>query len=447
VRERVATVASHRTAEAMLAAACTIAIVLARRALPWFVPPLLAFGGAALAIDLARREHREPGPVRPLAWVITALLVVAVLSPARLPNDLRPYAADGRIVAHYHRNPYVALPHEFASDPVFARVRDAPAPYGPLFLGAAAASGVLTDATVLPARLPYQAGAALAVGAALLLLWRTRRSTAALALVGLHPAVAGTIVNGGHNDAFIGLALLAAVLAAERRRYLGAGTIVAAGVLVKATAGLALVPLAVWSFARGGRRAALAVVGPTALLVVPLTLATPGMLHAVHATNRGIVTRTSIWNLDPLRAPVTPRLGDGAVTQLAIVLIAVAVVIVSVSRRSLAARVTGATAAWLVLSAYVMPWYTVWALPVAALEPRRPMSRVVAWQGAVATAAFLVPHRLLGNWFVSFPLGWIASVALLVAFVRALRSPADGGDSPEARIRRALPGGRSLRAS
>jgi len=129
------------------------------------------------------------------------------------------------------------------------------------------------------------------------------------------------------------------------------------------------------------------------------------------------------------------------------VLIAVAVVIVSFSRRSLATRVTGAAAAWLVLSAYVMPWYTVWALPVAALEPRRPMSRVVAWQGAVVTAAFLVPHRLLGNWFVSFSLGWIASVALLVAFVRALRSPPDAGESPRVPVRRVLPGARSLRAS
>jgi len=447
MRDRTAAVATHRTSEAALAAACTVAIVLGRHVLPWYASPILALAGAGLAIDLARREQRQPGPVTPLACIIGALLVIAVLSPARVPNDLRPYAADGRLVAHYHRNPYVVRPSGIEHDPAFVRVRDAPAPYGPLFLGGAAAATVFTDATSLPARLPYQGAAALAVGAALVLLWRTRRSTAALALVGLHPAVAATIVNGGHNDAFVGLAVLAAVLAAERRHYLGSGVILAAGMLVKVTAGLALLPIAVWAYARGGRRAALAVVAPSALFVVPVTFATPGMLRAMRASDLGVVTRTSIWNLDPFRAPAIARLGDGAVTQFATLAIAAAIVFVSFRAWPLATRVTGATTAWLVGSAYVMPWYTVWALPVAALAPRQAMSRVAAWQGAVVTAAFLVPHRLLGNWFVAFSLGWIASVALLGAFVAALRTPprVDGvGDGAGSR---ALPDARSLRPS
>jgi hypothetical protein len=293
----------------------------------------------------------------------------------------------------------------------------------------------------------YQGAAALAMGAALMLLWRSRRSTAALALVGLHPVVAGTIVNGGHNDAFIGLALLAAVLAAERKRWLGAGVVIAVAMLVKVTAGLVLLPLAVWALARGGRRAVLGVVAPAMLVAVPLTITIPGSFHALHASDLGFVTRTSVWNLYPLRAPLFPRLGDGAVTQLALAAIAVGIVVVSFGRQPLGPRVTGAAAAWLVGSAYIMPWYTVWALPVAGLDPRGRFSRVVAWQGAVVTAAFVIPRRLLTSWFISFPLGWIASIALVVAFVWAVRAPA--GDEPitaEA-APRALPAARSLRAS
>ena len=418
--------AEHRNlqfGEAVLAAACSAAIVVARNTLPSFASPVLAACGAALVIDLTRRERAAPSPVRPLACVIAALFVVGVATPPHVPNDIRSYAADGRMVAHYHRSPYVVRPSELAPDPAVARVRDATAPYGPLFITATAAASVIAQHSAIPERLFYQGGAALAMGVALVLLWRARRSTAGLVLVGLHPAVATIIVNGGHNDAFVGLALLAAVLAAERRHYLGAGGIIAAAMLIKVTAGLALLPLAVWALTRDGRRATARVLVPTLLLVVPSTLAIRGALGAMHASDLGLVTRTSIWNLYPLRAPLVPSFGDGAVTQLALVAVGAAVVFVSLRRAPLTDRVVGGVAAWLVLSAYVMPWYTVWALPLAALDPRRPLARLVALQGALVTVAFLIPPRLLSSWFVSFPLGWIASIAFVAMFVGAVRRP------------------------
>ena len=63
------------------------------------------------------------------------------------------------------------------------------------------------------------------------LLWRATRSTAALALVGLHPEVAGSIVNAGHNDAMVALGLLWPGVAPGRdghlRRGLGARRVAA----------------------------------------------------------------------------------------------------------------------------------------------------------------------------------------------------------------------------
>ena len=408
--------------EAAASAGCTAVVILLRPHLPVLLSVALVFAGAVLAIDLARREHRSPSDVRPLAFVIGALLLIAVAIPPHFPSDIRAYEADGRIVAHYHRNPYVVPPGALAPDPAFLHVHDATAPYGPLFIGGAAVVSEASRSVPETERLWYQAGAAIAIGAALVLLWRARRSSAALVLVGLHPVVAGVIVNGGHNDAFIGLALLAAVLAAERRQFGGAGAILAAAMLVKVTAGLALIPMAAWVMTRHGRRALVPFLAPAAIVVVPITLAVPGLLTSLHAANFALVTRTSVWSMYPFRGPLLPRFGDGAVTQLSLVCVGLAVVVVSRGRRDLEDRVTGAAAAWLVLSAYVMPWYTVWALPVGALGPQRPLTRVVAWQGAVVASAFLIPYTLLANRVVSFTLGWIAPTALLFAFVRAVRA-------------------------
>src|SRR4051812_28395510 len=163
MRDRLVAVGTHRLSEAILAAACTVALVLGRHAFPWFVPPLLALAGAALAIDLSRREHRAPGPVCPLACVIGVLFVAAVLSPASMPNDLRPYAADGRLVAHYHLNPYLISPSQIERDPEFENIRDAPAPYGAVFLVVATGVSVVADALVVPERMLYQGTAALAM--------------------------------------------------------------------------------------------------------------------------------------------------------------------------------------------------------------------------------------------------------------------------------------------
>ena len=412
-----------RVIEAGCSAGCTAVVVVLRPAMPALLSVTLVLAAAVLAMDLARREHRDPTDVRPIALVICALFVVAVAVPPRFPSDIRSYAADGRLVAHYHDNPYAVSPGRHSGDPAFSRVRDATAPYGPLFIGATAFVSFVSRSHVSWQRWWYQGSAALAIAAALLLLWRTRRSSAAVVFLGLHPAVAGTVVNGGHNDALIGLAVLSAVIAAERQRFGVSGSIVAAAMLIKVTAGLALVPIAMWAATRYGGPALRRFLAPVAIVVIPSVLAIPGLFTSIRASNFALVTRTSVWSMYPFRGPLLPRFGDGAVTQLSLVCVSVAVVLIARDRtRDLRDRVTGAVAAWLVLSAYVMPWYTVWALPVAAYDHRRPFARVVAAQGAVVASAFLVPSTLLANRFVSFAFGWIASVGLLAAFVYAART-------------------------
>ena len=397
-------------------------MIVWRPHLPVLASATLVLAASVLAIHLARRELRSPSNVVPFACVIVALLAVAVVRAPTFPTDIPSYAADGRIVAHYHQNPYVVAPGRFPHDALFAGARDATAPYGPVFVGAAAVVAGAGGTHVLWYRLVYQGLAALAVAAALVLLWRARRNSAAIVLVGLHPVIAGTVVNGGHNDALLGLALLAAVLMAERDRVIGSAVVLSLAMLVKATAGLAVVPFAAWVAVKRGRRAALDVLAVCALLVVPVSLAVPGLARSVRSANVGLVTRTSVWNMYPLRAPLVARFGDGAVTQLGLIGVGIAVFLVVRGERDLVDGVAGCLLAFLVVSAYVMPWYTVWALPVAALHPRHPYARLAAWQGTVVVTAFLLPRRLLANHAVSLAFGWLLPALLLVGFAAAVRS-------------------------
>ena len=102
---------------------------------------------------------------------------------------------------------------------------------------------------------------------ALVLLARRRADPGALAFVGLNPVVAAIVV-GGHNDLLVGVALLAAVLAAGTGSAGRAGALGGLAVLVKVSAVLPLVAVVAWVATRygwrPGVRAALTAVAVTA---------------------------------------------------------------------------------------------------------------------------------------------------------------------------------------
>jgi hypothetical protein len=280
-------------------------------------------------------------------------------------------------------------------------------------------------------RLAYQISAAACLGWAMRVSWLTSRNTSALALLGLHPVIACSVINGGHNDALVGLALLLAVIAARQERYTRAGGWVAAAVLVKVTAGLALLPIMGWAFFRGGWPAIRKVAVAPMLIAAPIMVLTPGVIGALRQGQVGVISRASIWNV-PLRlvSPLLPSPLHPAGTSLGPVSVAfVAVIVVGVSvvhaERRMIDPVTGvaiAVTAWLIFAGYVLPWYTVWALPAAALLGRHRVMWLVAAQGVAVTTAFVIPHA----WFAS-PVAFVPQfgipIALAVMFIWAVRQP------------------------
>lgn len=434
---------------AIASAACTGVVLLTHKSATTAIVVALVLLGALGSIELSRREAHTPGSPWPITSSIAALYALAVTRPTRFATDIWSYTMVGRILAVHHLNPYRASPASVSTDPMLHLLhntwRYGTTPYGPLFVLHSAFVSLISGAHPLAYRLSFQLTAAIAIGIALWLLWRETHSTAALALVGLNPAVAGSIVNGGHNDALIALGLLGVVLLLKRERVHPAGWVLAATVLVKISIGFAVIPLAVWTATRYGKRAMFTLLAPTIFVAGPLTLLVPGALHSMTNANGGVVTRLAIWNI-PLRVSwlgLSNNPGVNFTTAGMVAAFALVVFGAFIARRQPdpgRGAAIGA-ASWLVATGYVLAWYTVLGLVVAALRPTDRLARWIAVQGGLITAAFLIPRDKLASppvlgYIVMYyvPLALTAGFAwAMVPLVSQAQSGGPDGDKPSTR--------------
>jgi hypothetical protein len=287
---------------------------------------------------------------------------------------------------------------------------------------------------VIANRLFFQLSAAAAAAAALWLVWRRTRSSAALAWLGLHPLLGPIVVNGGHNDIYIGLAVLAAALLASQRRGWVAGLILGLAALIKVSALLALGGLLIWAWRRRDRHLAFTTTAGAALTVglgyLPFL---GGASHILGGADK-TVTRASLWN--PLAsALVNHDAGRLATNPLAPngILIAIfytSIVIVGVVAATLGWRsarsprpepaMGATTASYPVAAEYTYPWYASWGLPVLA-EHRPSALAWVAWaQAGLMIAALKLPvhpSNDVPETIVKGVLTYAAPVLLFIAFI------------------------------
>ncbi len=405
---------------------------------------LIVASGAFLALLFITRFRRA----LTMGMVLVAsslLLVVAVASPPRESNDLWSYAIYGRVLEHYHANPYTHPPDEFWTDATFQRVgrlwRHTESVYGPLFTVVSAGIVRTTNDQPLSTRLAFQGLAALAVFLSLLILEAHTRNPATVALVGLNPVVVYTVVNSGHNDALLGLGLLAGVLLVKRQRWAWAGFVIALAALVKIVAGLALAGLVVWAWRQRGRRPAvvIAAVGG-ATIAIPYLAA--GGLAALQPLGdaRSHLSRSSIWQLvqpgglmhlmglggKPSTGPLTTQVIAAGSTLL---VLALAAVLVSSRLRDPTPTLVmaGALAAYLLGAAYILPWYCMWVLPILALQWRSGLARAVLAQSLLFMVAYqyrhgfpnALPYQTL--WFSDFVLVAFELAVIVMLVVAAYR--------------------------
>jgi hypothetical protein len=357
----------------------------------WLFLVLLAAAFLFYAGGLAL-QRRAGASLVAVVVLAASIQVVPVAAPLLLSTDAWTYWAYGRIAAVEGGNPYRDPPSEFPESPAYPYMgsawRDTTTVYGPAFTlvsePLARAAGSSSDA----AAWQYKTLAAAAAVATVLLAARlARRRALAAAFVGWNPVLALHLAGGGHNDAWVGALVLAALAlgAAGRRQWAGVAWVLA--IAVKWVPLVFLVLRALEARSTGRR------VG-----------------HAGFAVAAGVVAAVGTWRyglawldvLDPLldnaaleTGYALPHrleqlgLGDAIVTVVAVTAFAIGLLLLA--RQALRGRARLSLAACLVLAVtpYLVVWYLAWAVPVAAADEER-WGRL----GCLAFSAYLLPQTI-----------------------------------------------------
>lgn len=334
-----------------------------------------------------------------VVWTLIVVLVVAfALAPVLLSHDVFSYVDYSRLGVVHGLDPYVHGPDAVPTDPAFADVTwtGATSAYGPLF----------TLATYPLAWLPVGLAVAVLKGAAALSVlglaavvarlaaWRGLQPSRAAAFVALNPLVLVHVVGGAHND---GLTMLLAMLGVAAilvgREAAGGGALVAS-VAVKASAAF-LAPFALVATARPHRvrvyarypcisadsawrptmRLVAGALGTALVIAIAayfafgfewlraLGLAGENQSRTSHLSIPTTAARLFGSGKEPSRA--------GA---LGLYAVAFAYLLVWTWRGGDWVRAAGWAALGLLLAtSWLLPWYLVWALPLAAISRDRPL--------------------------------------------------------------------------
>lgn len=359
-------------------------------------------------------------------WAIGAVVSVHAiffLSPPLALTDVFNYINYGRMEVVDHLNPYTTYPIlEPHSDPSYAlsNWHQLLSPYGPLFT-------LFTFALVpLGIAASFWAIKAILMAASLgtiLLVWRCAElleidPVKAIILVGLNPIVVVWGLGGDHNDFLtvfaivLGFYLLLRARAHERSpagdrgagagfvrartheraaaAELGAGAAFVAATALKASAGL-LIPIVLIGLLHTPRRAIRVLAGMVlaGVVVGAASLIAFGLHIPDLSTQSRLVTTISIPNLIGL------ALGAGGETE-TLHTILTAVLFASVigscamawRRRESITPSGWATVALLVTLGWVLPWYVLWLLPLAALSRSRRLRTTALVLGAYLIIAW-----------------------------------------------------------
>ena len=306
--------------------------------------------------------------------VAAAIQLAPLAAPLLLSTDAYTYWDYGRVEAVHGGNPYADKPSTFPDDPAYVRMgadwRDTTTIYGPLFTlaseGHAAVVGESGDAAAWTYR--ALAGLAMLVLTGLAAFLGRQRAFAA-AFVGWNPLLAVHFAGGGHNDAWMMAFVLAAVALGVVGRRQWAGAAWAGAIAIKWVA-LVFLPLRALEARAQGRR--VGHLGFAAAAVVVAALATwrygAGWLEAFGPLAKNV--REGAHYSLPSRVSALGVPHDVSVG----IFIAVFVLgYLWLLRQAWRGRARLALCADLVLltTPWLIAWYAVWAVPLAAVEEDR----------------------------------------------------------------------------
>jgi hypothetical protein len=343
--------------------------------------------------------------------VAAALVGGFAIAPVLLSHDVYSYVDYARLGVVHGLDPYIHPPAAAPSDPIYPRVEwtDVPSAYGPLFTLATYPLAWLPVDSAVAALKALAALSVLAL-AALVARLAPGRGVAPLpaaAFVALNPLVLIHVVGGAHND---GLAMLVATLgvgATLAAREATAGVAFVAAFAIKAPAVLAA-PFAAVHAARirlsphqsgvnvGSGRSAiakLALGAAGAALAIGLSAYAAfgwDWLNALSLAGES-QDRTSHMSIPITTARLT-GLDPTAVRAVALALygLAFAGLLIWTWRGADWLRATAwASLGLLLATAWLLPWYLIWALPLVALSRDRPLQLLT-----LALTLYQLPARM-----------------------------------------------------
>lgn len=304
-----------------------------------------------------------------IATAVVAFNLLFLLGPPLQLTDVFNYLGYARLGALHGLNPYTHVINAESFDPVFRFTswHNLPSPYGPLF------TALTYPLAWLPLAVAYWIVKVATVAASLAFVWLVARCARLLGrdprlpvlLVAANPIYLFYAVGAFHNDFFMLLPALGAVALLLSRRDRSAGAVLVLAVAIKFTAVL-LLPFMLMAARPPERR--LRVLTGVALAAVPmvaLSLSLFGLAMPNLSEQSSVVTGYSIPNLAGL------LLGLGGATPPLMHVANALVVLVALwqlRRRDWLAAAGWTTVALIASTSWLMPWYIIWALPLAALS-------------------------------------------------------------------------------
>ena len=344
----------------------------------------LALVAGAFALYLAglRLVARRNTAVAWVVGVAAAVQLAPFAGPLLLSSDAWTYWGYARL-----DNPYVDVPADRPDDVSYRwvgeRWRDTPSVYGPAFTLATEPIGAINSPAVAAWTFRLLAAGALLV----CVLLAARAGPLAAALVGWNPVLAVHAAGGGHNDAWMGALVLAALAFGSSHRRQPAGVAWALGTFVKWVP-IVLLPLRALE-ARARRREVGHLgfaVGAVALVLLSTAVYGRGWVESFGPLARNVGDTTSY--------SLAHRLTQLAVPETVAFVVVAALFVggyVWLVRSAVRGRARLGLAACLLVacSPYVAPWYLAWVVPLAAVDDDR-AARIFA----LLLCAYLLPQTI-----------------------------------------------------
>ncbi len=324
---------------------------------------------------------------RAIVITIVAANVILMLGPPFQLTDMGNYLGYARLGGLHGMNPYTHVIGQEMHDPIyhFATWDNLHSPYGELF------TALSYPLAFLPIPVAYWVVKVVTVALSLtfigIVCWCAKRlgrdPRYAAVLVGLNPIYLVYAVGGFHNDFFMLVPLTASIAFLLAGRDKSAGAMLVVAVAVKFSAVLLLPFLLV--AARPTRRRIQVLIG-CALAGIPLlvmSLLLFGFSIPNLSQQGSLLTPFSFPNLFGYFIGVGG--GTSGILRLADVALVVVVIILLRRDGDWITRAGWATFALIASLAWVMPWYVIWLLPLAALGSSERLRRV-----ALGLTVFLV---------------------------------------------------------